>query len=216
MSSLSYAARKTRQLGLTSIEYAQADLLKLGTLSRSFDVIEAGGVLHHLEDPWAGWQVLLSVLRPGGFMRLGLYSSVAREDIVRIRKLIAEQGYGTTAGEIRSFRRWLVTSGRDGDFKLELKSSDFFSTSSCRDALFHIQERRLTLTDIESFLQKNDLTFLGFELDADVHKAYRSRFPNDPAGLNLAQWHIFETDNPSTFAGMYQFWIQKAVGACTT
>ena len=99
---------------------------------------------------------------------------------------------------------------------MELKSSDFFSTSSCRDALFHIQERRLTLTDIESFLQKNDLTFLGFELDADVHKAYRSRFPNDPAGLNLAQWHIFETDNPSTFAGMYQFWIQKAVGACTT
>jgi hypothetical protein len=26
---------------------------------------------------------------------------------------------------------------------------------------------------------------------------------------DLALWHDFETDNPSTFAGMYQFWVQK-------
>jgi hypothetical protein len=26
--------------------------------------------------------------------------------------------------------------------------------------------------------------------------------------LNL--WHIFETENPHTFTGMYQFWIQRA------
>ena len=70
LSSLSYAKRKTRELNVTSIEYAQADLLELKSLGRSFDVIESGGVLHHLLEPFPGWRVLLSLLRPGGFMRL--------------------------------------------------------------------------------------------------------------------------------------------------
>jgi len=64
MGSLAYAKRKTRELGLTSIEYAQADLLKLNSLGRSFDVIESGGVLHHLADPWTGGKCFLSLLRP--------------------------------------------------------------------------------------------------------------------------------------------------------
>ena len=68
LSSLCYAKRKTRELGLTNITYAQADILRLGTLPRRFDVIESSGVLHHLADPLAGWRVLLSLLRPGGFM----------------------------------------------------------------------------------------------------------------------------------------------------
>lgn len=38
MSSLSYAKRKTRELGLTSIEYAQADIMKLDTLGRTVSI----------------------------------------------------------------------------------------------------------------------------------------------------------------------------------
>jgi hypothetical protein len=39
---------------------------------------------------------------------------------------------------------------------------------------------------------------------------FRRRFPNDRTMTNLALWHTFETENPSIFAGMYQFWIRKA------
>jgi 2-polyprenyl-3-methyl-5-hydroxy-6-metoxy-1,4-benzoquinol methylase/Flp pilus assembly protein TadD len=73
--SLAYARRKTRALGLTNIEYGQADILKLASLGRRFDVIETVGVLHHLADPAAGWRVLLSLLRPHGLMLVGLYSA---------------------------------------------------------------------------------------------------------------------------------------------
>ena len=66
LSSLTYAKRKTRELGVTNIDYAQADILRLGGIARSFDVIESVGVLHHLDDPFAGWRILLSLLRPGG------------------------------------------------------------------------------------------------------------------------------------------------------
>jgi 2-polyprenyl-3-methyl-5-hydroxy-6-metoxy-1,4-benzoquinol methylase len=66
---LAYARRKTREAGLNNVDYAQADILKLGTLGRSFDRIEAVGVLHHLAEPESGWRVLLSLLRPNGVMR---------------------------------------------------------------------------------------------------------------------------------------------------
>ena len=29
---------------------------------------------------------------------------------------------------------------------------------------------------------------------------------------DLDSWHMFETENPTTFAGMYQFWVQKVIG----
>ena len=209
MSSLSYAKRKTRELGITSIEYAQADIMKLGSLGRSFDVIESCGVLHHMADPWAGWRVLLSLLRPGGCMRLGFYSELARRDIVRTRAYIAEQGYGSSAEEIRRFRQDMMASGQAAVFARMFRITDFFNTSECRDLLFHVQEHRMTLTAIESFLRDNGLTFLGFELRQSFVNAYKRRFPDDVAATNLAHWQIFENENPDTFIGMYNFWIQK-------
>ena len=209
MSSLSYAKRKTHELGLTSIEYAQADLLKLGSLGRSFDLIESVGVLHHLANPWAGWQVLLSLLRPGGFMRLGFYSEIARRNIVRVRDFIARQGYGATADEIRRCREDLIALDETADFGTTLKSSDFFSVSNCRDLLIHVQEHRMTLTSIEAFLRENNLAFLGFEIEGDVLHNYKQRFPDDRTATHLGQWQIFENENPDIFFGMYQFWVQK-------
>ena len=211
ISSLCYAKRKTRELGLTSIEYAQADLLKLGSFSRRFDVIESCGVLHHIADPWAGWRVLLSLLRPGGFMKLGFYSKVARRNIVQIRTFIAERGYGSTVNEIRRCRQDLMDLDKSAGFGDTLKISDFFSISACRDLLFHVQEHRMTLLDIDAFLRDNHLQFLGFDIDAQVLQSYRLRFPDDPAAVNLVYWQAFENDNPDTFLSMYQFWVQKEV-----
>ena len=210
LTSLCYAKRKTRELGLNNIEYAQADILQLQSIGRAFDVIEVSGVLHHLADPMAGWRVLLSLLRPRGFMRLGLYSELARHDLVAARKFIAQRGYGTSAKEIRRFRLELTGLGSDTAPAKATEWVDFFSTSACRDLLFHVQEHQLTLPAIDSFLRQNRLEFLGFDLPAGVLQNFRRRFPNDKTLDNLALWHIFETENPNTFVGMYQFLIRKA------
>ena len=209
LASLGYAKRKTRELGLNSIEYAQADLLKLGSLGRSFDVIESVGVLHHLADPWSGWRALLSLLRPGGLMKLGLYSEVARRNVAKARAVIAERGYGSTAEEIRRCRQDLMALGESTDFGSLLESTDFFSMSACRDLLFHVQEKPTTLVAVEAFLRENKLQFLGFEGSPNV-QAYRRRFPEDRAAIDLGRWQIFEGENPDAFKRMYQFWIQKA------
>ena len=207
LSSLSYAKRKTQALGGLRIEYGQADILKLASLGRTFDLIESSGVLHHLADPFAGWRVLLSLLRPGGFMAVGLYSEIARAEIVATRAFIAERGYAPTPEGIRRCRQDLFDDG--ARFKSVIASGDFFSTSNCRDLLFHVQEHRLTIPRIARFVADNGLAFVGFELDHFVVQSYRTRFPEDKAMTDLAAWDAFEREHPGTFVGMYQFWVQK-------
>jgi Tfp pilus assembly protein PilF/2-polyprenyl-3-methyl-5-hydroxy-6-metoxy-1,4-benzoquinol methylase len=209
LSSISYAKRKTRELGMTSIEYAQADILKIGDIARTFDIIESSGVLHHLADPFMGWRALLSLLRPGGFMRLGFYSELARRHVVKAREFIAARGYGSTPDDIRRFRQDLIVKDMSVELQWLSNVSDFYSTSDCRDLLFHVQEHRLTLDQVESFLAEFGLQFIGFELDPRVLNQYRARFAHDPPGANLRNWARFEADNPDTFVGMYQFWIQQ-------
>jgi hypothetical protein len=67
----------------------------------------------------------------------------------------------------------------------------------------------MTLPQIKAFLAKHNLRFLGFELADPLWRAYGARFPADPARTDLDNWHRFETENPRTFVGMYQFWVQK-------
>jgi hypothetical protein len=212
LSSISYAKRKTRELGVTNIEYAQADILKLGDITRTFDIVESVGVLHHLADPFAGWRTLLTRLRPGGFMHLGFYSELARRDLVKARDFIASHGYTSTLDDIRRFRQDLALQNQSDQPQLLTDSPDFYSTSECRDLLFHVQEHLLTLGQIESFLAELGLHFIGFELDPRVLLQYRARFTDDPSGTNLRNWARFEADNPDTFTAMYQFWIQRPIG----
>src|SRR6266566_3769663 len=205
LSSLCYAKRKTPAALAERIEYAQADIVKLGSIERMFDLIEVSGVLHHLADPISGWRVLLALLRSGGFMHVGLYSELARRDIVAARAFILEQGYRPTADDIRRCRQDLLNSPLSG----VAKASDFFSTSECRDLLFHIQERRMTIPQIKSFIAENGLKFIGFEFAPQVMQRHREIFGGDRFVRDLDRWHAFETERPNTFAGMYQFWIQK-------
>jgi len=203
--SLGYALRKTRALGLSNITYAQADILKLGALGRAFDLIEVGGVLHHLRDWAQGWHVLLTLLRPGGFMHVGLYSALARADIRAARAFIAERGYGSSAEDIRRCRQELLGYEEGSPLRNVAKYADFFTTSECRDLLFHVQEHQLTIPQIKAFLHDHGLTFIGFTGEAAEH--FRRQAAGDPGDLD--QWHRFESENPTVFTGMYQFWLQK-------
>ena len=147
LSSLTYALRKTKELDFSNIEYAQADIMELGNLGRQFDLIECAGVLHHLDDPLAGWRILVNLLRPGGLMKIGLYSETARQDIISGRSLVAEKGYTASPEDIRRCRQDIIAMAEDGNRKMEeiCNKRDFFNLSNCRDLLFHVREHRFTL-----------------------------------------------------------------------
>lgn len=211
LTSLCYAKRKTRSLGLGNINYAQADIMSLdsGGSVHMFDLIEAVGVLHHLRNPLAGWRKLLALLRPGGFMRLGLYSARARRNETEARQFIAEHGYKANPEGIRRCREVLATGENAVRFRHVLSARDFYTMSECRDLLFHVQEHCFTLLQLKDNLHELDLAFIGFLLDTEVIKRYAKQFPHDAPQTDLDNWHAFEAANPETFTGMYQFWIQK-------
>ena len=207
--SLAYAVRKTRELNLSGVEYAQADILELPLCGRCFDLIESIGVLHHLANPLQGLRALVSRLRSGGFLRIGLYSEIARRPVVTCRQFLAEKGFLPTPDGIRASRQALWSANGLGDISSILNSTDFFAASSVRDLLFHVQEHRFGLPDIQRLLNELGLDFLGFELSLSVLRDYSRRFPEDLTLTNLDSWAAFEAECPLTFSGMYQFWVQK-------
>jgi SAM-dependent methyltransferase len=206
LTSLCYARRKTPAELASRIDYAQADILKLGSIDRSFDVIDACGVLHHMADPLAGWRILLSLLRPGGLMHLAFYSDVGRGDVAAARMFIAERKFGATPHDVRRCRQELLAT----PLASVTRFTDFFTTSECRDLLFHVHEARVTIPVIKDFIRENGLKFIGFEFDLPVLMRQRAQFA--AAGWSLAdldRWQEVETKYPDTFSGMYQFWVQK-------
>ncbi|MGC1320392.1 MAG: methyltransferase [Pseudolabrys sp.] len=206
LTSLCYARRKTPAELASRIDYAQADILKLGSIDRSFDVIDACGVLHHMADPLAGWRILLSLLRPGGLMHLAFYSDVGRGDVAAARMFIAERKFGATPHDIRRCRQELLAT----PLASVTRFTDFFTTSECRDLLFHVHEARVTIPVIKDFIRENGLKFIGFEFDLPVLMRQRAQFA--AAGWSLAdldRWQEVETKYPDTFSGMYPFWVQK-------
>ncbi len=207
LSSLAYAKRKTDELGIENIEYMQADILDLGHLDKQFDIIECAGVLHHMANPMAGWRLLTDRLKLGGLMKIALYSKYAREHIVEIRKEIKETSVASSDAEIKSFREMLITSDLKHHKRI-LNSTDFYSLSTIKDLLFHVQEHRFTLPQIQDHLDKLKLKFCAFEGSQIIsHFKQGNTLPSDP--YDLGKWHDFEMANPSVFSKMYQFWCQK-------
>ena len=140
-------------------------------------------------------------------MKIGLYSELARPHIVMIREEIAAMEIGTSEDEIRKFRQSLVESPADHHRVLR-SSSDFFSLSTLRDLIFHVQEHRFTLPQIQSCLDHLGLKFCGFE-SPDIVSKFKKSLGEGADIYDLSLWHQFEQSYPRTFAGMYQFWCQK-------
>jgi len=211
LSSLSYAVRKTRELGLKNICYFQGDLLELDTLVDQFDIVESVGVLHHLLNPEEGLRNLVRRLKTGGLIRLGLYSEIARQDISLTRRVIKDKNLSNSHSDIQGLRNSIIDNLNPEFYKLQsvMINIDFFSTSECRDLLFHVQEHCFNLIQIDNLLKICGLTFLGFEfIDESVKDIYRLNIPEHNE-FSLHGWHEFELRNPNFFSGMYQLWAIK-------
>lgn len=205
--SLGYAAHKAAHLGLTNVQFMQGDLLQLDALDEQFALIFCSGVLHHLANPAAGWQQLVQRLHPAGVMKVALYSTLARQPVQAARAIIATEQFAPTHHGIRACRQHLLALPANHAAKPVTESADFFSVSGCRDLLMHVQERSYTLAEIEQDLATYNLRFLGFQLPAPVRAAFTAMFPNPGAANDLEAWARFEERNPSTFWGMYQFFV---------
>ena len=211
LSSLGYAKRKVNELDHENIKFLHTDILHLKKLNKKFDVIESSGVIHHMKDPIEGLKILVEILEPHGFLRLGLYSELARQNVVKARKFIEDNNYKDHIRDIKIFRKAIIDNDGDKLLNSLTESEDFYTMSAVRDLLFHVQEHRFTIPEISEILSNLKLEFLGFDIpNPSIKKEYSKIFPNDKKNISLDNWHQFETDNPETFGAMYQFWVKRS------
>lgn len=201
--SLAYAMRRCSELGLHNVRFAQADILQLGDRQERFDLVECAGVLHHMKDPLEGWRALLSLLKPGGFMKIGLYAELGRQGIAAAREAVR----GLDVREARA-RIFALPAGHPARCVTTIR--DFYSASGTRDLVLHVQEHRFTLEGLAQAIGALGLEFLGFEFeDKGVLREYRTSYPDDPAATSFGNWAAFEAAHPDTFSAMYQFWVRR-------
>ncbi|GAA5316126.1 MAG: hypothetical protein AseanaTS_13310 [Candidatus Pelagadaptatus aseana] len=208
--SLAYAQMKADEYSVNNLQLLHMDLMEVGLLGKQFDAIECAGVLHHMENPEAGLEALLEVIRPGGTIRLGLYSETARRGVVAVRNAYINSGMSPDLENIRNVRKALMSEEARPDCRLVTGFGDFYATSPCRDLLFHAQEHRYTIPQIEALLKKYQLDFLGMTLE---NPNYREKFYSQfgvEGVRNLANWQDFEEKNPDVFANMYQFFVKTS------
>ena len=209
-SSLAYAGRKAREYQMNNIQLQQLDILDVDQLQDVYDVIECSGVLHHMQDPAKGLASLNSKLKPGGYIKIGLYSKLARQTVSSARELIHKRGIPSTPEGIRNFRRQIFDDNQHELKNISILVNDFYSLSECRDLCFHVQEHQFTTESLQQLLSSENLVFCGFMLPESIKRAYQQQFPEDNDGTSLRNWGEFEEQNQSTFQSMYQFWAYKA------
>jgi SAM-dependent methyltransferase len=213
--SLAYATRRARELGVDNVTFLQADLFDLPRLDTRFPVVETIGTLETLNDPEAGWRVLVEMLAPGGVMYVGSYSETARRPVVAARRRIRELGLAGTPEDMRAFRERVLAGEFGAHGRVLMSCGDFYSLSGIRDFLFHVSERRFTIRQLAGLWQRLGLEFLGFHpVPGAVMDEYRRRYPTDPEGLDLDNWIAFEENEPETFCrlmnlSMLYYWLQN-------
>src|SRR5262249_27928492 len=150
-----------------------------------FDTIYCSGVLHHLPDPERGWAALSAVLRPGGVMRIMVYSRVARLWVAAARALIRDLTPGLVKDDmLRRVRQRLMD--RSAFLQSVIDSRDFSTLAGTHDLLLHPHADPFDISRISRALDRLGLRLLSFFLPTpDARTRYNLMFPHDPMHRDL-------------------------------
>ena len=208
-SSLSYAFRKAKELGIKNIKFLQADLFETDFIKTKYDLIQCSGVLHHTSDPLEGLVKLRSKLSSHGIIQIGLYSRFARYHLNKIRNEIAKRSLGSSEKEMLAFREeLLVNKVFEKEIQVISKWGDFFSTSMFRDLCFHAHEIQYDCHDLRKLIDDAGMEFIGMMLPLNKSQEYQMKTAKLAENADLNDWYEFELNNTFFFSEMYNFFVK--------
>ncbi|MBB4152967.1 SAM-dependent methyltransferase [Sphingomonas jinjuensis] len=205
---LGYAARKAGDAGV-AIDWRQGDILTLPQTGIAADVATSTGVIHHMADPAAGLGAIAAAVRPGGLVRVAVYSRAARAIVALAHDLIAERGWRPDLDGIRALRSHILALPATDPLALLRHSDDFYSASGCRDLLFHQQETLFDLPGLLAMVRDRGLEPLALDIDMSAARLYATTFQALPDRAAFDRWHMLEQRHAGLFAGMYHLWCRK-------
>jgi SAM-dependent methyltransferase len=212
--SLHYARQQCANLNIQNIRFLNLDLHNISDLNEKFDAIWCSGVLHHLPDPERGWAALAAVLRPGGVMKIMVYSRIARLWVAAARMLIRDLALEPINDDLlRRVRQRLMDRSSSRIVQSIVTSSGFATLAGVHDLLIPRHEDPFDISRISRGLERLRLRLLSFLLPApDVSARYHTMFPHDPMRRDMQSWAGFEKSYPFSFFGMYSFWCRSTDG----
>ncbi len=131
--------------GLDRVRFAQMNLFRPIFRRESFDTVICNGVLHHTSDPYGGFQSLLTLLKPQGYIIIGLYNTYGR-----LLTDLRRQLFRLTRGKLKLIDPILRRSGLSED-----KRKAWFA-----DQYQHPHESKHSFDEILEWFDENDIEFI--------------------------------------------------------
>jgi SAM-dependent methyltransferase len=145
LNSLKMAQEFKNKNDLERAHFYQMNLFRPCFRPHSFDLVISNGVLHHTSDPFRGFKSISTLVKPGGYILIGLYHKYGRI--------------------ITDLRRSIFRMTKDKFKFLDPRTTDKNISSAKRDAWFMDQyknphESKHTVGEVIRWLNKTGFTFI--------------------------------------------------------
>ncbi len=208
---IAYALMKAEELNVKNIELSYGDILELDALNKQFDVVECGGVIHHMPEIEKAIQSLADSMKPGGWMKLATYDYYKRDQIREAWDYVKNHGYGSDKNELKRLRYdWLRNPPENEMLRQLTRQWDFYSLSNCNGLLFHFGEHQLRLTTLGEMIDKIGLMFEGLVVqNAAEWNKLNHQEPLISDRHSYAEWEEVQKKHPTLFHHMHIMYLSK-------
>lgn len=151
-SSLSKAKSLKEKLKLDSWNLRKVDILdpaQIDKIGHKFDYVLCMGVLHHTGNAYGGFKNILRLLKPGGYVAVGLYNSFGRIPL-KIRMLLAK----TIFKNNDRVKDWFIRM-QIGDVQDKERARGWWN-----DQYEHPHETTHTIGEVMRWFRKNNIEFI--------------------------------------------------------
>jgi len=216
-SSINICKERIGKYNLDNIELIEMSLLDLDPNTHGkFDLIISIGVLHHLENPVDGLNILKNLLEDDGFMSIMVYGKYGRTGIYQMQDLMKKINYNINdyPNKINNFKNIYKQLPQNNWFKKgEHLISDYNeSDEGIVDSILHCQDRCYSIPELFNWINKCDLNIIEFSPDT------RFKYKFDIENFNYPNNHIDKYSINELFFGdiiKHSFYIGKKTNSNT-
>jgi len=162
--------------GLDTVRFVQMNLFRPVFPDRTFDFVLCNGVLHHTNDPFAGFRSISRLVRPGGYIVIGLYNRFGR-----IWTDVRRAVFRRTGDRFLFLDPYLARTDVD-----ESKKRIWFA-----DQYLNPHESKHTIDEVLRWFAQTDFEFVNSLPNAvlfSVAPPYEALFEKRRPGVRLEHW----------------------------
>ncbi len=166
--SMDIAKKRAANHGITNIKWIEDSILNIPNLKLGkFDYFNCSGVLHHLENPDLGIQILSDVTKEDGGGSIMVYAQYGRTGVYQVQELLRRTGKGIENRQEEVSSAWDVINSlpqtnwfnKGGQL---INDHKVFGDIGLYDLFLHKQDRAYTIPQLYEFVENAGLTIANF------------------------------------------------------